>query len=107
MSSETVDAVFERCVFLRGKGRGSEKALLILPEVEAKKRIENAGPKPKTRLVKELHSPEAYSDWNAEFDRYVSIAGDPNIAYSLMLRLLKQLPDSSIKRLAEDSNEAT
>lgn len=57
----------------------------------------------RTRLVKDLHSGQAYSDWNAEFSRYVEAAGDPNVAYSIMLRLLQQLPNESIARLAEDS----
>jgi hypothetical protein len=97
----TVDEVYFQVKFLREKGRGAEKAVLVLPAEEARKRIENAGPKPKTRLIKELHSAEAYSDWNAEFSRYVEAAGDPNVAYSIMLRCLAQLSDEEIQKLAE------
>lgn len=85
-----------------GDDNADRKCHFGLIDVEVKERIANAGPKPKTRLVRELHSAEAYSDWNAEFSRYVEAAGDPNMAYSIMLRLLQQLPTSSIKRLAED-----
>jgi hypothetical protein len=98
----TVDEVFFQAKFLREHGRGAEKAVLVLPAEEAKKRVANDGPKAKTRLVKELHTPQAYSDFNAAFDRYVSLAGDPNVAFSIMIRLLAQLPDDSIRRLAND-----
>jgi hypothetical protein len=90
----------EHCKFLISKGRGSESAKLILPKLEAQKR--KANKEGKTRLVKDLHNAQAYADWHKEFDRYVTICVDPNIAYALMLRLLQQLPDSSIKRLAQD-----
>jgi hypothetical protein len=100
--SPTVDEVYFQAKFLREKGRGAEKAVLVLPAEEAKKRVANDGPKPKTRLIKEMHTKEAYSDWNSEFDRYVSNAGDPNIAYSIMLRLLQQLADTDIRKLAEE-----
>ena len=97
-----VNAALEHCKFLIEHGRGQEPAKLILPRLEAQRR--KANKEGRTRLVRDLHSAEAYSDWNAEFSRYVEAAGDPNVAYSIMLRLLKQLPDSSIKRLAEDEN---
>jgi hypothetical protein len=103
--SERADvfAALEHAKFLISKGRGHESAKLILPKVEAQKR--KANKEGKTRLVKDLHNAQAYADWHKEFDRYVTIAVDPNVAYSIMLRLLQQLPDSSIKRLAQD--EAT
>ena len=91
---------FEHAKFLIEKGRGQEPAKLVLPRLEAQRR--KANKEGRTRLVRDLHSAEAYSDWNAEFSRYVEAAGDPNMAYSIMLRLLQQLPDSSIKKLAED-----
>jgi hypothetical protein len=82
-----------------------EPCKLILPRIEARKRAENAPDetgKRKTRLVKDLLTPEAYADWNAEFSRYVEAAGNSHVAYSIMLRLLQQLPDESIRKLAED-----
>ena len=82
-----------------------EPCKILLPRIEAKKRAENAPDeqgKQKTRLVRELHTPQAYSDFNREFDRYIAAAGDPNVAFSIMVRLLAQLPDASIKKLAEE-----
>lgn len=96
----TVADVIVHAQFLVSKGRGGEPAKLVLPRIEAQRR--RANKEGRTRLVKDLHSAQAYSEWNTEFSRYVEAAGDPNIAYGIMLRLLQQLPDESIKRLAED-----
>jgi len=91
--------VADRVNFLLSKGDGERKCHFGLVDVEAKERIAN--PKRRTRFIKEME-PEEYSEWNAEWDRYVDAAGNPVIARSIMLRLLKQLPEASIKRLAED-----
>ena len=96
----TLEEVYERVKFLLSKGDRSRKCHFGLVDVEAKERIAN--PKGRTRLIKEMASPEEYSEWNAEFDRYYEAAGNPVIARSVMLRLLKQLPDSSIRALAAD-----
>jgi hypothetical protein len=93
-------ACLEHCKFLISKGRGGEAAKLVLPRIEAQRRRVNK--EGRTRLVKDLHSGQAYSEWNAEFSRYIEAAGDPNVAYSIMLRLLQQLPTDSIKRLSEE-----
>jgi hypothetical protein len=102
---EDVFAVAEHAKWLIEHGRGNEPAKIILHRVEAQKR--KANKEGKTRLVKDLHNAQAYADWHKEFDRYVTIAVDPNVAYSIMLRLLQQLPDSSIKRLAADEQIET
>jgi len=96
----TLEEVGERVKFLLSKGDKSRKCHFGLVDVEAKERIAN--PRGRTRLIKELGSAEAYAEWNAEFDRYYEAAGSPVIAQSVMLRLLKQLPTESIKRLAQD-----
>jgi hypothetical protein len=96
-------AALEHCKFLISKGRGGEPAKLVLPRIEAQRR--RANKEGRTRLIRDMHTSEAYSEWNAEFDRYIEAAGDPNIGCSIMLRLLKQLPTSSIKTLAEDTGD--
>jgi hypothetical protein len=102
VSSETVDAVFERCVFLRGKGRGSEKALLILPEVEAKKRVENSGPKPKTRFIMETDDPEMYSRFNAQKDRWFRLIPNKSVAVDMLCRMWEEPTDGVIQAFGED-----
>lgn len=79
-----------------------ESVKLIIPRLEAKKRVANNGPKVKTRLVRELDDPETYSAFNLQFDRYVELAGgNPSIAYGIILRCLEQLSDDMIRRLAD------
>jgi len=106
----TFQEELERMIWLNKEGNilASERCKVIFPRLEAKKRAENAPNeqgKQKTRLIKELHTPEAYSEWNAEFSRYTEAAGNPIIAQSIMLRLLQQLSSESIGKLAEDDAE--
>ena len=102
MPDERADvfAAYEHAKFLISKGRGHESAKLILPKIEAQKR--KANKEGKTRLVKDLHNAAAYAEWHTEFDRWVTICVDPNVAYALMLRALQQFPNEFIKKLAED-----
>jgi hypothetical protein len=100
----TLEEVAARVNFLLSKGDGGRKCHFGLVDVEAKERIAN--PKGRTRLIKELGSAEEYSEWNLEFDRYADAAGNPVIGRSIMLRLLKQLPTSSIVKLSKDEPNA-
>lgn len=93
-------AALEHCKWLISKGRGSEPCKVLLPRIEAQRRRVNK--EKHKRLIKELSSPEEYSDWQAEFDRYYQAAGNPVIARSIMVRLLQQLSTESIRKLAED-----
>jgi hypothetical protein len=98
----SLEEVAARVNFLLSKGDGARKCHFGLVDVEAKERIAN--PKRRVRFVKEMGSPEEYSEWNMEFDRYTEAAGNPVIARSIMLRLLKQLSDDSIRALARDDH---
>jgi hypothetical protein len=83
-----------------GKIPPSEPCKLILPRIEAKKRVRNT--EGRTRLIVQLDTPATYSDFAAQFARYKEQAGNVQIAYSIMLRLLAQLSDESIRKLAAD-----
>lgn len=67
----TVREEAERLKWLVSKGRGEEKAHVVLIEEEARKRKENAGPRPKTRFVMETDDPEMYSRFNDLKDRWL------------------------------------
>src|SRR5690349_14058385 len=85
-----------------GKVTDNEPCKVLFPRRDAKKRIVNK--EERTRLIRELDTHITYSEFNQEFDRYIEHSGgNPQIAYSIMLRLLKQLSDESIRKLAEDS----
>lgn len=68
------------------KGRGDEPVHLVDVRAEQRKRIQNDGPKPKTRFQIELGDPELYRQWNAEKDRILHHVKNKAIALDLMQR---------------------
>ena len=82
----TIEEIEAQCRFLREKGRGQEKAHLVLIEVEARERIENKGPRPKTKFVLETDDPALYSGFNRVKDRWFSEA-NKSVALHVMLKL--------------------
>lgn len=100
---ETVADVLKHCEWLVSKGRGGEPGKLFMPKVEAQRRKEN---KEGYRRVIFQVDEQLYRDWHEQKDRYVEASGgNPAIAYAIMLRLLAQLPNDSIQRLAEDDHK--
>lgn len=81
-----------------GKIPDDEPCKLVLPRLEAKKRVKNT--EGRTRLIVQLDTPETYSEFTGQFARYKEITGNPQIAFQIMLDLLKALSDEGIKRLA-------
>ena len=97
----TVRDALEHAKFLIEKGRGDEAAKLVLPRLEAQRR--KANKEGRTRLIRDLGNSITYSEFNAEFDRYIEASGgNPHIGYAIMLRLLKQLPTESITKLSRE-----
>jgi hypothetical protein len=72
-----------RLQWLISKGRGEEKAHVILIEEEARKRKENAGPQPKTRFQFETDDPDMYSRLNELKDRWLK-GRNKSVALSVM-----------------------
>lgn len=94
-----VYAALEQAKHLIAAGHGDEPCKLILPKREAARRKENAE---KLKRVAFDCDEQTYSDFHAERARYIEACGNhPLIAYAVMIRLLQQLPNDSIKRLAE------
>lgn len=73
---------------------------LYFPRLAARKKVKNT--EGRTRLIKEMDTPATYSEFVKQFDRYISITGNPQVAYHLMLQVLGALSDDSIKRMAEE-----
>lgn len=88
----TIDSEWERLGFLRGKGRGREKCHVVLIEEEARARVENAGPRPKTKFVMETDDPAMYSRLNELKDRWFAII-NKSVALSLMADLWDKSDD--------------
>ena len=81
------------------KVSGDERCKLVFPRLEAKKRVRNV--EGRTRLTVQLDTPETYSEFNAQFARYKEQTGNPQIAFELMLAMLKGPSDESIQRYAK------
>ena len=76
---------------------------IVLPRREAKRRAVN---KEKRHRVIFDCDEETYKLCHQERSRYIAACGEnPTIAHTIMIRLLQQLPDSSIKKLSEDEPE--
>jgi len=73
---------------------------IVLPRREAKRRAAN---KEKRHRVVFDCDETTYGLFHAERKRYIDACHDnPTIAHTIMIRLLQQLPNSSISKLAED-----
>jgi hypothetical protein len=89
-----------------GKIPDDEPCKLVLPRLEAKKRVKNT--EGRTRLIVQLDTAATYSEFSAQFARYKELTGNPQVAYQIMLDLLRALPDESITRMAHaESTEIT
>jgi hypothetical protein len=96
----TISEEIVRLQILANKGRGEEKCHVILIEQEARDRIANTGPKPKTRFVMETDSPEMYSRFNSLKDRWLANA-NKSVALSVMANRW-DVDEQDIKILCED-----
>ena len=84
----------------------SENEPIVLPRREAARRAANK--EKRTRLIRELDVAETYAEFNGEFNRYIEHSGgNPQIAYQIMLRCLKQLSNELIVKLAADEQIET
>jgi hypothetical protein len=97
---------YERLKWLVSSGKGHERCTaVVLVRQEAKKRVENAGPKPKTRFIFETDSAAAYSELNREKDRVIEAAGNKSIGVSLLIRAWAELDEPRIKAWMAEGEE--
>jgi hypothetical protein len=92
----TIAEELARLRFLVSKGRGEEKCHVVLIEEEARKRKENTGPQPKTRFQIETDSPEMYSRFNAQKDRWLRLVPNKSICLDMMCRMWEEPSDEVI-----------
>jgi hypothetical protein len=92
---------------LEANGCGNETIHIVYVEREAKARAENAGPKPKTRFIFEVDSPEAYAELNREKDRWLRVIVNKQVAISLLIAAWAKPSDDELRRAAEGIEEAS
>ena len=101
----TIDEEWPRLKFLAEHKRGAEKIHVVFLEQEARERIANAGPKPKTKFVFETDSPEAYSQLNFEKDRWIKAVGNKSVAVTLLIMAWQKYTDDDLRLAAEGMEE--
>lgn len=99
----TVLEELNRLKALVHSGHQDEVIHVVMTEREAKRRREN--PKKTTRLSMEMHSPEAYSEFHVERERFFAAAKDPRIAIDLIIRALRQVDDATLHKWLESGHE--
>jgi hypothetical protein len=97
----------ERLKGLVANGCGNETIHIVYVEREAKARAENAGPKPKTRFIFEVDSPEAYAELNRQKDRWLRVIVNKQVAISLLIDAWAKPSDEELRRMTEGLEEAT
>src|SRR5271154_6623576 len=90
-----------RLQWLISKGRGEEKAHVILIEEEARKRKENAGPQPKTRFVWDTDFAGGYSELNVGKDRLMKVLVNKQVAVTIAAFLWNNVSEEKLRELAE------
>ena len=94
----TVTDCLEQAKFLIEHGRGEEAAKLVLPRLEAKRRIAN---KEKRTRVQFDCDEATYSRFHTELKRYREVCGNVTVAHNLMVDILKGVDDDRLRRIME------
>jgi hypothetical protein len=97
----TVREVAEQVKFLMEHGRSEEKAVLVLPRLENRRKQKN----PQKRFVwmcDDSHAARFY----AIRDRYVEALQNKTVAIEVLLRILEHVDDERLKAIAEAGDEA-
>ena len=93
-----VKEVLSQCKWLIEKGRGGEPAKLLLPRIEAKRRIAN---KEKRHRVTFECDEVTYSLFHEQLKRYREQAGNVTVAHSLMVKVLAGIRDELIQEWSQ------
>ena len=76
-----------------GKVDPEERCKLIFPRLEAKRRVKNT--EGRTRLVVQLDTPATSASLRCSSRAIKELTGNPQIAFTLMIRLLAGLSDDA------------
>jgi hypothetical protein len=81
------------------KGDGEVRGALLLPQVEARSRVKNE--KGRTRFIWELDSPQFYSRFNTQKNRYLEVIENKTVALEVFLDVLESVADERLRELAK------
>jgi len=83
--------------WLIDKGRADEPAVLYMPKIEAARRRAN---KEKSHRVVFVCTPETKSEFETQRDRYISLAVNKEIGFTIMCQILAAVSDDVIQGMA-------
>ncbi len=99
---ETVKDVLAHAQWLISKGRAEEPARLLLPRIEAKRRVAN---KQRRTRVQWDCTPEQYSDYWAQKKRIREHVGNITMAQDLETVWLSLLKEETMDAIIEEGNK--
>jgi hypothetical protein len=85
-------------------GRGLEDPVHLVNHAEERKR-KRENPGQSTRVMLNCYSPEAYSAFQVQKDRYFTVVVDVRIAIDFMVRALAQVDDATLRKWLEQGHE--
>lgn len=97
----TVREVAEQVKFLLEHGRAEEKAVLVLPRVQNRRKQKN----PQKRFVKMMddgHAARLYGVW----DRWLEACPNKTVMLELMITTLERIPFSVIEEAGKDEQDS-
>jgi hypothetical protein len=98
----TVREVAEQVKFLLEHGRAEEKAVLVLPRVQNRRKQKN----PQKKFTKAMDDGHA-SRWYAVWDKWLEAAGNKTVAIELMLHTLEGISNEQIEAAAKDEQDSS
>ena len=84
-------------------GKGNEVCHVVFHSAELKRKREN--PQQSTRIVFNARTAEAWTEFQMQKERYMSIAVDPHIGVDLIIKALAAFSDATIRGWANQAEE--
>lgn len=97
----SVKEVAEQIKWLLEHGRAEEKAVLVLPRVQNRRKQKN----PQKKFTKAMDDGHA-SRWYAVWDKWLEAAGNKTVAIELMLHTLEGISVEQIEAAAKDEQDS-
>ena len=101
----TKQELFNQLKIEIASGKGLHDSVhLVNHDAEAKRRKENK--KQSTRVIMDTYSPESYSEFHQQRERFIRTAVDPSIGIHLMIRALAEVSDDTLRQWLTDGHQA-
>lgn len=100
----TKKELFEQLKIDIAAGKGLQDSChLVNHDAERVRRRENRAKS--TRVMIETHSPQSYSEFHEQKERYIRAAVDPSIAIQLMIRALAAIDEITLQQWIKEGHQ--